>query len=176
MSRLNVVLALLLIAIGAVTALQNPSFLTELSLKNVLLIATPLTAVAIAQYFVLLVGGIDVSVGATMSLSVVVMSFVVNTGGALPNIFIAIGAAVVVGVLVGLINAWLVERMKLSAVIATIATLGIVTGVALTLRPAPGGAISFELMSAISRSIGIFPLALLVLVVLAKLEAIVFDR
>lgn len=160
------VLALLMLAIGAITAAQNPTFLSELSLKNVLLIATPLTAVAIAQYFVLLVGGIDVSVGATMSLSVVVMSFLVNTGGIFPNLFTAIGAAAVLGVVVGLINAWLVERMKLPAVIATIATLGIVTGVALTLRPTPGGVISYELMSAITRSIGIFPIALLVLAAL----------
>lgn len=170
------VLALLMLAIGAVTAAQNPTFLSELSLKNVLLIATPLTAVAIAQYFVLLVGGIDVSVGATMSLSVVLMSFLVNTGGIFPNILVAIGAAMVLGVVVGLINAWLVERMKLSAVIATIATLGIVTGVALTLRPTPGGTISFELMSAITRSIGIFPIALIVLAVLVIAGDILLRR
>jgi ribose transport system ATP-binding protein len=170
------VLALLMVAIGAVTTLQNPTFLSELSLKNVLLIATPLTAVAIAQYFVLLVGGIDVSVGATMSLSVVVMSYLVNTGGVFPNIAIAIGAAIALGVVVGLINAWLVERMKLSAVIATIATLGIVTGVALTLRPTPGGAISYELMSAITRSVGIFPIALLVLAVLVIAGDILLRR
>ncbi|MFB2599629.1 ATP-binding cassette domain-containing protein [Herbiconiux sp. P17] len=170
------VLALLMLAIGAVTAAQNPTFLSELSLKNVMLIATPLTAVAIAQYFVLLVGGIDVSVGATMSLSVVLMSYLVNTGGVFPNILIAIGAAIALGVVVGLINAWLVERMKLSAVIATIATLGIVTGVALTLRPTPGGNISYELMSAITRSIGIFPIALLVLVVLVIVGDILLRR
>ncbi|WP_291054251.1 ATP-binding cassette domain-containing protein [Herbiconiux sp.] len=171
-----VVLALLMLAIGAVTAAQNPTFLSELSLKNVLLIATPLTAVAIAQYFVLLVGGIDVSVGATMSLSVVVMSYLVQTGGVFPNIAIAIGAAIVLGVVVGLINAWLVERMKLSAVIATIATLGIVTGVALTLRPTPGGAIDYQMMSAITRSIGIFPIALLVLAVLVIIGDILLRR
>jgi ribose transport system ATP-binding protein len=101
-----------------------------------------------------------------MSLSVVVISYLASTGGAFPNLFIAIGAAIAVGAVVGLINAWLVERMKLSTVIATIATLGIVSGVALTLRPTPGGALSYELTSAITRSLGIFPIALLVLAVL----------
>lgn len=162
-----VVLALLLVAIGFITATQNPTFLSPLSLKNVLFIATPLTAVAIAQFFVLLVGGIDVSVGATMSLSVVVMSYLVQTGGLFPSLLIAVGAAVVLGVVVGLINAWLVEKMKLSAVIATIATLGIVTGIALTLRPSPGGAISYELMEGLTDCLGIFPIPLLVLVIMA---------
>jgi ribose transport system ATP-binding protein len=174
-SRL-VVLALLIVAIGVLTAIQNPTFLNELSLKNVLLIATPLTAVAVAQYCVLLVGGIDVSVGATMSLSVVAMSYLINTGGAFPNVVIAIAAAIGVGIVVGLINAWLVERMKLSAVIATIATLGIVTGIALTLRPTPGGAISYEVMTAITRSIGIFPIALIVLAVLVIAGDILLRR
>ncbi|MDF2442550.1 MAG: ribose transport system permease protein rbsA, partial [Subtercola sp.] len=171
-----IVLALLMLAIGAVTAAQNHTFLSELSLKNVMLIATPLAAVAIAQYFVLLVGGIDVSVGATMSLSVVVMSYLVGSGGVFPSMLTAIGAAIVLGVLVGLINAWLVERMKLSAVIATIATLGIVTGVALTLRPTPGGAISFEMTKAITRSVGIFPIALLVLAALVIVGDILLRR
>ncbi|ARJ07688.1 hypothetical protein GCM10010988_39820 [Cnuibacter physcomitrellae] len=161
-----VVLTLLILAIGGLTAAQNPTFLSELSLKNVLLIATPLAAVAAAQYCVLLVGGIDVSVGATMSLSVVVMSYLVQTGGVFPNILVAILAAIVLGVVVGGINAWLVERMRLSAVIATIATLGIVSGVALTLRPTPGGNIDYTLIAAITKTVGIVPIALLVLAVL----------
>lgn len=174
-SRL-VVLGLLLFVIGAATAAQNPTFLSALSLKNVLLIATPLTAVAVAEYFVLLIGGIDVSVGATMSLSVVVMSYIVQSGGVFQSILTAIGAAIVLGIVVGLINAWLVERMKLSAVIATIATLGIVSGVALTLRPKPGGTMNYELISAITRTVGIFPIALLVLAVLVIVGDILLRR
>lgn len=163
------VLALLLVLIGGVTAIQNPSFLSELSLRNVLTIATPLATVAIAQYFVLLIGGIDVSVGATMSLSVVTMSYLVQADNVFGSFAIALMASIVVGLVVGVINAWLVEKMKLSAVIATIATLGIVSGVALTLRPTPGGAIPYELLSALTRSVGVVPIAIsgLIVVVLA---------
>lgn len=154
------VLALFLVLIGGFAAMQNPTFLSEISLRNVLLVATPLAAVAIAQYFVLLVGGIDVSVGATMSLSVVAMSYLVQSTGPFASVVISL----VVGALVGLVNAWLVEKMRLSAVIATIATLGIVSGVALTLRPTPGGQIGIELMSALTSSLWVLPVPLLGLV------------
>ena len=62
-------------ASGAFTQSKNDTFLTELSIYNVMLAALPLVAVAAAQYFVLMVGGIDVSVGATMTLAIVVASF-----------------------------------------------------------------------------------------------------
>ncbi len=164
-SRLSI-LALLIICIGAVTAIQNPTFVSALSLRNILIIATPLAAVAIAQYFVLLIAGIDVSVGATMSLSVVLVSFLAQSADVFSSILISILGAVVIGVVVGMINALLVERIKLSPVIATIATLGIVSGVALALRPSPSGAINYAVSTALTSSVGIFPIALLVLVVL----------
>ncbi len=170
------VLALLIVTIGVLTAIQNPTFLSGLSLRNVLLIATPLAAVAIAQYFVLLVGGIDVSVGATMSLSVVTVSYLVQSGDIFQSFFVAVAAALGLGVLVGLINAWLVEKMKLSAVIATIATMGIVTGIALSLRPTPGGAIGYELMTVLMRSVGILPVALLGLIVAVIVGDILLRR
>lgn len=161
------ILALFIVLIGAFAASVNPSFLTEIGLKNILVIATPLAAVAVAQYFVLLVGGIDVSVGATMSLSVVVISFVVQSGGVFQSILLAFLASLACGLLVGLVNAWLVEKMRLSAVIATIATLGIVSGIALALRPTPKGMIGFETMSALTAAVGILPIPLLFIVLIA---------
>ncbi|MGI8392323.1 ATP-binding cassette domain-containing protein [Leucobacter sp. W1038] len=170
------VLALFIVLIGAFAGSVNPSFLTEIGLKNILVIATPLAAVAIAQYFVLLVGGIDVSVGATMSLSVVVISFVVQSGGVFQSIVVSFIASLACGAVVGLVNAWLVEKMRLSAVIATIATLGIVSGIALALRPTPGGRFGFEMMSALTASIGILPVALLFLTVLAVVGDLALRR
>ncbi|MGP6204634.1 ATP-binding cassette domain-containing protein [Microbacterium sp. F2] len=170
------VLALLIVAISAVAALQNASFLSELSLRNVLTISTPLAAVAIAQYFVLLIGGIDVSVGATMSLSVVAISYLVQAENVFGSFMFAFAVSIALGLLVGLVNAWLVERMKLSAVIATIATLGIVAGVALTLRPTPGGTLPYELISALTRSVGPVPIAVVAMVIVVIVGDIVLRR
>lgn len=170
------VLGLFIVLIGAFAASVNSSFLTEISLKNILVIATPLAAVAVAQYFVLLVGGIDVSVGATMSLSVVAMSYLVQSGGFIQSLVMSIAVSLFCGLLVGAVNAWLVEKMKLSAVIATIATLGIVGGIALALRPTPGGRIGFEMMSMLTASLGILPVPLLTIIILAIAGDILLRR
>ena len=169
-------LALFVVLIGLFTASQNATFLSQASLYNVFLIATPLAAVAMAQYCVLLVGGIDVSVGATMSLSVVVMSFLIQEGGLFQSIVTSIFVSIALGLIVGFVNAWLVEKMKLSAVIATIATLGIVGGLALALRPTPGGNINYEFMMALTQPLGVIPIPLVVLVTLVIVGDLLLRR
>jgi ribose transport system ATP-binding protein len=156
----------LMVALGAFTQSRNSTFLTELSLFNVMLLALPLVAVASAQYFVLLVGGIDVSVGATMTLAVVVASFWVQDGATGTVLLKSLLVILVVGVAVGLVNALLVERIGLSAVIATIATLGMASGVALMLRPTAAGMVSPELMRLMQERLGPVPYSLIVLVLL----------
>jgi ribose transport system ATP-binding protein len=161
-----------MVVLGAFTQSRNSTFLTELSIFNVMLLALPLVAVAAAQYFVLLVGGIDVSVGATMTLAVVVASFWVEDGSATTVLLKSLMVAIVVGGAVGLVNALLVERIGLSPVIATIATLGIASGVALLLRPTAKGIISPELMKMMMSKLGPVPYSLIVLVaVLVVIDA-----
>jgi ABC-type sugar transport system ATPase subunit/ribose/xylose/arabinose/galactoside ABC-type transport system permease subunit len=159
-----VALVALMVLLGAFTQSRNPTFLTELSIFNVMLLALPLVAVAAAQFFVLLVGGIDVSVGATMTLTVVVASSWVQDGNATSVLLKSLMVALVVGGAVGLVNALLVERIGLSPVIATIATLGIASGVALMLRPTAAGVISPELMKMMMSRLGPVPYSLIVLV------------
>ena len=161
--RLAALVALIVI-LGAFAQSRNATFLTELSIFNVMLLALPLVAVAAAQYFVLLVGGIDVSVGATMTLAVVLASFWVEGGSATTVVVKSLLVAVVVGGAVGSVNAVLIERIGLSPVIATIATLGIASGAALLLRPTAAGAISPELMTLTMAKVGPVPYSLIVLV------------
>jgi ribose transport system ATP-binding protein len=159
-------LAVIIVALSLAAGGKNPTFLSTSSIYNVLLLALPLVMVAVAEFCVLLVGGIDVSVGSVMSLTVVTMSFWASSSGA----GIAAGGAVVsalaCGLAVGLVNAWLVERRGLSPVIATIATLSLAGGVALVLRPTAAGTVSQSLSAALTRQVGVFPAPLLVIVAL----------
>jgi ribose transport system ATP-binding protein len=161
-ARLMMLVALILV-LGAYAQSQNDTFLTTQSVYNILFLAVPLAALAAAQFVVLFVGGIDISVGATMAVAVVLLSFVVDDQAFLPGLLMSLSLAIGVGLVVGVVNAALVEGVKISPVIATIATLGILQGVGLMLRPTAEGVISPDLIEGLTTKVWIFPWALLVL-------------
>ena len=65
----------LIVAVGAFAAVRQDAFLTSYNLRNLLLMTMPLALVSIGQTTALLVGGFDVSVGALMTVCVVVASY-----------------------------------------------------------------------------------------------------
>ncbi|NQD42224.1 ATP-binding cassette domain-containing protein, partial [Glutamicibacter halophytocola] len=69
-----------LIALGIFAQILNPLFLSERSIFTLLMMSTTLIFAALAQNLVLLVGGIDLSVGPYMGLAVVVLSFFLVDG------------------------------------------------------------------------------------------------
>lgn len=164
-ARLLLILALLII-LGGYTATQNSSFLTTAGLYNVTLLALPLAAVAAAEFAVMFIGGIDVSVGGAMGVTVAVLSFVAQSGALIPALAIGIGTAIGVGLVIGSVNATLIERIRISPVIATIATLGILQGIGLVLRPTAAGNIAASLLSGLTKQVWFFPWALLVVAIL----------
>jgi ribose transport system ATP-binding protein len=120
----------------------------------------------LGEQCLLLTGGFDISVGSTMSLTVVVASFVATSSsapGALPGLLVCLA----VGIGVGLVNGFIVLVLEVNAIIATIATLGVVSGLAILLRGAPGGTISPGLTGALDHQVGFLPVAFLIVVVLA---------
>jgi ribose transport system ATP-binding protein len=170
-------LAGLMVALALFAQSKNDTFLTENSIYNVMLLALPLVAVAAAQYFVLLVGGIDVSVGAVMTLAVVLMSSWAETGSAVKVLLTGALVAVVLGLTVGGVNAFFVERVKITPVIATIATLGMVSGIAYMMRPTAEGLISPELSTQLMlNKVGPIPVALIVLLALLVVGDLWFRR
>jgi len=159
-------LVLMLVLLGAYTQSRNDTFLTSASLYNVLLLALPLAAVAAAQFVVMFVGGIDVSVGGLMGVTVALLSFVVQSTSFIGGLVISIAVAIGAGIVVGLVNATLVERVRISPVIATIATLGILQGIGLLLRPTAAGTISLDLTDGLTSKASFIPWPLIVLAVL----------
>ena len=65
-------LAILVVAIGGYGAARSASFLSEFNLDSLLLTALPLALVSMGQTSALLVGGFDISVGALVTLCVVI--------------------------------------------------------------------------------------------------------
>jgi ribose transport system ATP-binding protein len=159
-------LVLVLLGLFLFARNENPTFGSQQNIYNVLLLALPITAVAVAEFCVLMIGGIDIAVGATVSLSVVAMSFLVTSGSSVQVVLVGLVVATLVGSSVGGLNALLVEGAKVTPVIATIATMGIAGGFALILRPTADGLVSINLMTAFNTKVGPVPAILIVMVAL----------
>ena len=96
---------------------------------------------AVAQTFVVITGGIDLSVGATVSLSSVVAGWVLvkglgldsttNGSDATPYVLLAVFVSLLVGLTVGALNAFLINVLKIVPFIATLATMGAMAGLAI---------------------------------------------
>jgi ribose transport system permease protein len=120
-------LALLTLAVAA--SLASSSFLERDNLLNVGRQAAPLAMVALAQTVVILIGGVDVSVGAVMSLTTVVVSN--EMGGDPANIAPAIAIVLAIGLVVGLLNGLLIAKLEADPFVTTLAAMLILQGVAL---------------------------------------------
>ena len=162
-----VLMALLMLAVGGYAYGKTSSFASQYNLNSLLLAAMPLAFVALAQATVLLIGGFDISVGALMTLCVVVGSFSLKDGLPWYELVPGVLAMLGVGAAVGLANAALVKVFRLPSIIATLATLSILQGIALRLRPVAGGTINIEVSDALNSSMSFLPYAFIGLVVLA---------
>lgn len=107
--------------------------------------------VAMAQTVPVLMRGLDLSVGAVMTLSACVASYLL-TGSAL-EISFGIFATLAVGTAFGLMNGLIVVYGRLQPIIATLATGAIAIGLALLLRPQPGGDVDGDLGWALTNTV-----------------------
>jgi len=125
-------LIVLLVAIGGL-ALASPEFLTGNNLANLARQVAIFGILAIGQLFVILTGGIDLSVGSILGVSGAVTAQLLVAGwGIIPSILVG----VVVGGVLGLANGLLVTRFKLPPFIATLGMLGIARGIVLVITNA----------------------------------------
>lgn len=118
-----------LVLLMAASAIASSNFLTGNNLTNILRQGSPLAVVALGQTVVILAGGIDVSVGAVVTLATVVAARVMNSdpGMVLPTILLVLGLSVAVG----LINGFFIGYLRADAFVTTLASMLIVNGAAL---------------------------------------------
>jgi ribose transport system permease protein len=125
-------IVVLLVLAGAMT-LASQQFLTADNLANLARQVAIFGIIAVGQLMVIITAGIDLSVGSMLGLSGCLTAELLFHG---VNIPIAILAGLLSGVVVGLINGWLVAYAKLPPFIVTLGMLGIARGVVLVLTDA----------------------------------------
>ncbi|NOZ72305.1 MAG: ATPase [Chloroflexi bacterium] len=116
---------LLLIALIIIIGIINHNFLKPASLLSILDTSLILILVSIGEMFVILTRGIDVSVGASMGISAVILGLSLNAGIPLP---ISILFSLITGFLAGSINGIGVAIFKVPPIIMTLGTLGVYRG------------------------------------------------
>jgi ribose transport system permease protein len=119
-----------------------------------------LAAASLGQTLVVLTGGIDLSIGPMVSLTNSVASAVTNKEAPQSSMTLAAAAALAVGAAGGLINGIMVAYGRLQPIIVTLATGSIWTGIALYIRPSPGGFIPLEFSNLLSGTAFAEPVAL----------------
>lgn len=125
-SKLGPLLALIAL-VAAVTAL-NPSFLSPSNLLNLLRQVAANGFIAFGMTFVILTGGIDLSVGSTLALSSALTAGMMANGVS-PLVAILIG--LLSGAILGALNGLLISKGKMAPFIATLATMTIYRGATL---------------------------------------------
>lgn len=124
----EIVILLLVLLLGIFMASRSPQFLTA---RNFQVVGNYMATDMIIGAFLtisLIAGNTDFSVGSNMGCSAFVCGLLLNGGASIP---LAIGAALLTGLMIGLINAFCVVRLKVLPMIATMGTWMAFKGVGL---------------------------------------------
>jgi ribose transport system permease protein len=168
---------LLVMVVGASLAAER--FLTDRNLFNVLRQAAFLGTATLGQMLVILAGGIDLSVGSLVKLSVLVSALLMD--GRPENTWLAVIVTLLMGAAVGTIHAGLITRLNVAPFIVTLGTYSILRGLAFAVATAPVGRASPGVLALYDLRIGPVPVlvigfALLLVVIAVMLRRTPFGR
>jgi ribose transport system permease protein len=151
---------LILLAIIIFAAIVAPPFLGKRNIYNVFKQVTALGIVSVGQTFVILLAGIDISVGAVVSLVSCVNSHVmpIEQPYAIP---LGVALSLLIGLVVGLANGLGVTKLKVSPFMMTLGMMSIVQGAAIFLRPQPGGIVPRGFGKPLTGNIGPVPVPMI---------------
>ncbi|MBI1775141.1 MAG: ABC transporter permease [Proteobacteria bacterium] len=159
----------------AVYASNHPAGFTANVVQTAANKGVLLALIAMAQTFVVLTAGIDLSVGMMLVLTNCLASAIVL--GAPAMVGLGVAGVLLAGLVCGAINGAIVIYGRLQPIVTTIATGAIYFGVALAIRPVPGGDVDSDLADAFTGRIwGVVPASLVALLVVVLVIWIPFRR
>lgn len=168
LSSVLTICALLLIIFASMCA-YSESYRSVYNITNVLAQCAPLACVSLGQTIVIISGGIDLSVGSTISVCTAIAARLM--GGDNP-VQIAFGVFVVFAfaAVVGLVNGISVNCLQVPPMITTLCTSTILEGVALWILPVAGGKINASFARAVYKKWDIISMPLVIMFVLFLLS------
>ncbi len=128
MNKKDLGLFILIVTVGAVVAFLNPRFLLPINISNTANLIGLFGLSAIGQAFVIITGGIELSVGSVIALvGVIFVDLIANEGVAWP---IALVLMLALGLVIGLVHGLLITKLKLQPFIVTLCGLLVYRGIA----------------------------------------------
>jgi ribose transport system permease protein len=124
---------------------QTRQFGTSENLLNLIAQAMPLIIASIGQMLVVLLGGLDLSVGSIISFTTAVLALDIPGYVSVPAVFL-------LAVLIGAVNGFVITRLNVHPIIATLSMQYIVLGITRIMRPVSGGTIPEIVIAAVSGS------------------------
>jgi ribose transport system permease protein len=172
MAEGSVLIVIVFLILYGINVWQQPRSLSFSAFANLSNNAAPLAIAAAGQTLVVLSRGFDLSLAGVVSLTNVIMAVypMQGPGGAL----LSLGLCLLIGATVGAVNGWLVAKLRLQAIAATLATMIICQGIALVILDAPGGMVSDWVAYQLTDRIwGIVPVSSIVLLVVIAIWMII---
>ncbi|TIW40759.1 MAG: ABC transporter permease [Mesorhizobium sp.] len=139
----------LLVLLWVILSVATPSFASANNISNLLRQGSMIAILAVGQTFVIITGGIDLSVGAVVGFATVIVAMLINAG---VPIFLAILITLLVGVAIGMFHGFGIVRMGLPPFIITLATLTSLRGIGLLMTNGNSISINNDAFQMFSRS------------------------
>ncbi|UXM94826.1 ribose ABC transporter permease [Bartonella sp. HY329] len=117
-----------LIILVVAVAIRQPEFLEQRNILNLLRQASPNALIALGMTCVILTGGIDLSVGSVLAISGAIAASLIGLGY---DAFLAMGAALMVGVVLGSVSGAIITYGRVQPFVATLVTMSILRGATL---------------------------------------------
>jgi ribose transport system permease protein len=164
-----------LVVVSTLMAFASPNFFSLDNLLNVLRQVSIVGILAVGMTFVILTGGIDLSVGAVMALVGTISAGLIVNYGVPAELALSLG--LLLGLTIGLFNGALVAWGKMPSIIVTLATMGMARGIGLIYS---GGYPISGIPSWISwfgvGRIGVVPVPVVAMLVIYAIAWIVLER
>ena len=132
----NYVVLILIAVICIFTILSKGRFLSEPSIRNILRVSVPTLIIASMATLLMVSGNIDLSVGSLLGMSAVVFAILRQSG---VPFLLALLIVLLMGCLMGAINGFLVMKLRITSVIATLATMSLFYGIGKFMVPGRPG-------------------------------------
>ncbi|RWB00132.1 MAG: ABC transporter permease [Mesorhizobium sp.] len=139
----------LLVLLWILLSVATTSFASANNMANLLRQGSMIAIMAVGQTFVIITGGIDLSVGAVVGFATVVVAMMINAGF---PIWLAILVTLLVGVAIGMFHGFGIVKMGLPPFIITLATLTSLRGIGLLMTNGNSININSDTFTAFSRN------------------------